>query len=120
MSSSPDPQRELAAALAAISRVVGELGAADGLGAVPDETMQELLYRPVQLYARKVTGDVALRPFPRRHDLKINDVMLTSTEMLHAMNIELFELSMWQSFTGYFVHPHQRTVEEPETEGASS
>jgi hypothetical protein len=32
--------------------------------------------------------------------LTINDVMLVTTEMLHGVNVQVFELSMWQSFTG--------------------
>jgi hypothetical protein len=39
--------------------------------------------------------------------------MLTVTDLLHALNVQLFELSMWQAMTGNCIAPHQR-VDAPQ------
>jgi hypothetical protein len=34
--------------------------------------------------------------------------MVTVTDLLHALNVQLFELSMWQAMSGNSIAPHQR------------
>jgi len=34
--------------------------------------------------------------------------MLLTTDLLHSLNVQLFELSMWQAMTGNTIAPHQR------------
>jgi hypothetical protein len=46
--------------------------------------------------------------------LTVTDAMLATTDILHALNVQLFELSMWQAMTGNCIAPHQR-VDAPQT-----
>jgi hypothetical protein len=71
-----------------------------------------MLASAVKLYAKKAEMGLA-RPFPPGGgDLLVNDVMLTVTDMLHALNVQLFELSMWQAMTGNTVAPQHRSAAE--------
>jgi hypothetical protein len=38
----------------------------------------------------------------------VTDAMVTVTDLLHSLNVQLFELSMWQAMTGNCIAPHQR------------
>lgn len=75
---------------------------------VPDEALQNLLLHAVRLYAAKT--EAGLRsPFPPRGGgATADDVMVTATDMLHALNVQLFELSMWQAMTGNCTAPNHR------------
>ena len=78
---------------------------------VSDRAFQDMLCKAIKLYARKAEMGLA-DPFPPRSgDLTATDVMLTVTDMLHALNVQLFELSMWQAMTGNCIAPHQRAAE---------
>ena len=102
------------------SEVVGRpaeaLGrAADALAAavsdperIGDADLRALIANAVRLYAVKVeTGMRA--PLPAGGGgVTITDVMITVTDLLHALNVQLFELSMWQAMTGNCIAPHQR------------
>ena len=46
--------------------------------------------------------------------LTVTDTMLATTDLLHALNVQMFELSMWQAMTGNCIAPHQR-VDAPPT-----
>ena len=46
--------------------------------------------------------------------MTITDAMLTVTDLRHALNVQLFELSMWQAMTGNCIAPPQR-VDAPQS-----
>jgi len=72
----------------------------------PDERMsdvevQAMLARAVRLYAERVTErEDALVAFPADAQLTATEVMVTVTAMLKAVNLQLFELGMWQTWSG--------------------
>jgi hypothetical protein len=89
--------------------------AADALAAaietpdrVPDAELRTLIANAVRLYAVKAEGGMR-RPVPQDGGgVTITDAMLTVTDLLHSLNVQLFELSMWQAMTGNCIAPHQR------------
>ena len=75
---------------------------------VPDEALQNLLCHAVRLYAVKTEAGLS-SPFPPRDGgVSADDVMIAATDMLHALNLQLFELSMWQAMTGNCIAPKHR------------
>ena len=44
----------------------------------------------------------------------VTEAMIAVTDILHALNTQLFELSMWQAMTGNCIAPHQR-VDAPQS-----
>ena len=88
--SSPDPLDACATRLRA---------ALDEPALVTDAALQQILSAAIRLYAARADlEDVA--PFGPRHVVTANDVMIATTEMLRSVNVQLFELSMWQSLCG--------------------
>jgi hypothetical protein len=66
-----------------------------------DADIQAMLAEAVRLYAeRAAERDGALPAFPASAMVTATDVMMTATAMLKAMNLEVFELGMWQSWSG--------------------
>ena len=67
---------------------------------LPDAALQRLFKACVQLYAQKVDGGNPITPCGNSRDLSATSVMLTASGLLKGANLELFELGMWQSFSG--------------------
>ena len=81
---------------------------------VPDAELRTLIANAVRLYAVKAEGGMR-RPVPQGGGgVTITDAMVTVTDLLHSLNVQLFELSMWQAMTGNCIAPHQR-VDVPHT-----
>lgn len=75
---------------------------------VSDLALQDMMEVVIRFYAKKAEMGMA-SPFPPRGgDLTATDVMLATTDMLHALNVQMFELSMWQAMTGNCVAPQHR------------
>jgi hypothetical protein len=81
---------------------------------VPDDALRALIANAVRLYAVKAEAGMRT-PLPADGGgVTITDAMLTVTDLLHALNVQLFELSMWQAMTGNCIAPHQR-VDAPQS-----
>jgi hypothetical protein len=66
-----------------------------------DSEIQALLARAVRLYAERVTAsDVALPAFPEGAQVTATDAVVATTAILKAVNVQLFELGMWQAWSG--------------------
>ena len=76
------------------------LVAAGGAGAFPDETMRRLMAALVKIYAAKF--DEGQRPALLGADAGISAtaVLVTTSALMKASNLEIFELGMWQSWSG--------------------
>ena len=75
---------------------------------IPDTALRALIANALRLYAVKAEGGMRT-PLPDDGGgVTITDAMLTVTDVLHALNVQLFELSMWQAMTGNCIAPHQR------------
>jgi hypothetical protein len=99
-----------------IDPVAETLGrAADALAAaigdpdrVPDAALRTLLAEVLRLYAVKAENGMRTPLPPGGGGVTVTDAMLAVTDVLHALNTQLFELSMWQAMTGNCIAPHQR------------
>jgi hypothetical protein len=66
-----------------------------------DADVQAMLARAVQLYAgRAAEREAGLAAFPAEAQVTATEVMVTVTAMLKAVNLQLFELGMWQTWSG--------------------
>jgi hypothetical protein len=66
-----------------------------------DADIQALLAKAVRLYAeRAAENDGALAAFPAGAPVTPTDVVVTVTAMLRAVNLQVFELGMWQAWSG--------------------
>jgi hypothetical protein len=94
--------------------------AADALAAavadpdrIADADLRAVLAAALRLYAVKAENGMRV-PLPAGGGgVTITDAMLLTTDVLHALNVQLFELSMWQAMTGNCIAPHQR-VDSPQ------
>ena len=69
--------------------------------ALNDNEIQALLARAVKLYAeRAAASDTPLPAFPEGAQVTATDAVVTITAMLKAVNVQLFELGMWQAWSG--------------------
>ena len=67
-----------------------------------DADIQALLARAVKLYAeRAATREAPLPAFPEGADVTATDAVVTTTAILKAVNVQLFELGMWQAWSGH-------------------
>ncbi len=69
-------------------------------GAFPDETMRHLMAVLVKIYAAKF--DEGQRPalLDAGSDVSATAVLVTTSALMKASNLEIFELGMWQSWSG--------------------
>ena len=66
-----------------------------------DAEIQAMLAKAVRLYAeRAAEREGALAAFPADAKVTATEVMVTTTAMLKAVNLQLFELGMWQAWSG--------------------
>lgn len=66
-----------------------------------DAEIQTMLAEAVRAYAeRAAERDGGLPPFPAQSPMTATDVMIAATAMLTAVNVQLFELGMWQGWSG--------------------
>ena len=99
----------------ALARATAELAAAIGApDRVPDAEFRALIANAVRLYAIKAENGMRAPLPPDGGGATITDAMVICTDLLHALNVQLFELSMWQAMTGNCIAPHQR-VDAPQS-----
>ncbi len=66
-----------------------------------DAEIQSMLAQAVRSYAaRSAESDNALPAFPADAQMTATEVMVTVTAMLKAVNLQVFELGMWQAWSG--------------------
>jgi hypothetical protein len=76
------------------SEVIAHFGSGTDL---TDEALQELMGTAVRLYAERVErgGDLAI---VKPSAIAATEALLTTSALLRAVNVEVFELGLWQSF----------------------
>ena len=62
--------------------------------------LQALMAAVCKSYAARVDGGEEVLPLPQRGGATATDVMITASGLLKAANLAVFELGMWQSWTG--------------------
>ena len=78
-----------------------ERALASGRRDIPSkEALQALMAAMCKTYAARVDAGEELLPLPERGGATATDVMITASGLLKAANLAVFELGMWQSWTG--------------------
>lgn len=104
MSSSDGPERPAEI----LSRAAETLGAAiTDPDRIPDVELRALIANAVRLYAAKAENGMRT-PLPPGAGVTVTETMIATTDLLHAVNVQMFELAMWQAMTGNCIAPHQR------------
>ena len=67
---------------------------------LPDELVQQAFTAMTRLYTVKFQMGERWMPFASDREMPATAVMIMSTAMLRAVNLELFELGMWQAWSG--------------------
>jgi hypothetical protein len=68
--------------------------------ALSPEAMQTLMGALCRVYAAQVENGAKHTPIPEGQVVSPTGVMLTASGLLRAANLAVFELGMWQSWTG--------------------
>ena len=75
---------------------------------IPDDALRALIASVVRLYALKAENGMR-KPLPAGGGgVTVTETMVTVTDLLHALNVQMFELAMWQAMSGNCIAPHQR------------
>jgi len=64
------------------------------------EAMQALMTALCRVYSAQVENGARFTPIPEGQVVSPTGVMLTASGLLRAANLAVFELGMWQSWTG--------------------
>jgi len=104
--SSPDVREQPGLTL---TRASDALAAAMGNPAlIPDDEFRALIANTLRIYALKAENGMHTPLPPDGGGVTVTDTMLAVTDVMHALNVQVFELSMWQAMTGNCIAPHQR------------
>ena len=68
--------------------------------AISEEAMQTLMATLCRLYAAQVENGAKYTPIAEGQIVSPTGVMVTASGLLRAANLAVFELGMWQSWTG--------------------
>ena len=73
---------------------------ADAIDRPSDSDIQHMLAKAVRLYAERAAERDGALPAFTAEAVTATDVMVTVTAMLKAANLQIFELGMWQAWSG--------------------
>jgi hypothetical protein len=78
-----------------------EASLADGrLDLLAPQTLQALLGAACKAYAAQIEAGQTMAALSQRTTVTPTEVMITASGLLRAANLAVFELGMWQSWTG--------------------
>jgi hypothetical protein len=69
------------------------------LDLVSADALQALIAAACRVYSARTEAGEQFTPVPK-HSISATDVMLTASGLLRAADLAVFELGMWQSWTG--------------------
>jgi hypothetical protein len=104
--SSSEPVEHPAQALARAAAVLA--AGLDDPDRIPDAELRALMANLVRLYAAKAENGMRTPLPPDGGGVTVTETMIAVTDLLHAVNVQVFELSMWQAMSGNCIAPHQR------------
>lgn len=99
MSTSDDRKVKISELASEIAAVFADVIEEDCLSDVPDDALGQLFASIVRLYAAKAQQGNPPRPFARNSGITATDVMIGCTAMLEGVNVPLFDLALWQSWS---------------------
>ena len=68
--------------------------------AIEDDDLRGALAALVRIFGERAAEDRKFLPFPEGHHVTATEGMIAVTAILRALNLQLFELGMWQNWTG--------------------
>ena len=95
----PSPQAATRPKPSALLQRLNAASPTAGLTCSTPEALQTLLAAACRLYAARRAAGEELAPVPK-NSLAATDVMITASGLLQAANLAVFELGMWQGWTG--------------------
>jgi len=93
------PQNELSQQAIRLAREI-ERQFAKSENALSVEALQTLMATLCRIYSAQVESGAKFTPIPEGQVVNPTGVMLTASGLLRAANLAVFELGMWQSWTG--------------------
>ena len=99
----PKPERPPTTGSSGRKRLAAEIerrSPAASANALSIEAMQALMAAVCRVYAAQVEAGEQVTAAPGRGGATPTDVMVTASGLLKAANLAVFELGMWQSWTG--------------------
>jgi hypothetical protein len=98
----PKPKTPQTGLSADAIRLAGEIEEAfkKSDGAITEEAMQTLMGTLCRVYAAQVENGAKYTPIAEGQIVSPTGVMVTASGLLRAANLAVFELGMWQSWTG--------------------
>ena len=72
----------------------------EAIARASDSEIQEMLANAVRLYAERASERDGALPAFAPDAATATDVMVTASGLLRSANLAVFELGMWQSWTG--------------------
>ena len=72
----------------------------DTVTQLSDAEIQAMLAKAVRLYSERAAKRESALPAFAADAVTATDVMVTATAMLKAVNLQVFELGMWQNWSG--------------------
>jgi hypothetical protein len=70
------------------------------LDAITPEALQAVIAAVCRIYSAHVEAGHQFLPLPNQNRVMDTDVMVMASSLLRAVNLQVFELGMWQSWTG--------------------
>lgn len=96
MSSSPDAAARLETAARELAAAAEQALAGGNTAAVPDAVVQQMLTAATRLFATKVEAERRyFMPVTARDAVTATEAATMITELLRAVDLNLFDLSMW-------------------------
>lgn len=83
-----------------IADAIENLDRLSDLSSLPVEDVQRIFTAAFHIYARLSEATGLGDPFTEVNDITATQVVATATAVLHAQNLEVFELALWQSWGG--------------------
>jgi hypothetical protein len=98
--SGPDAASDISAAAEKVAAEIGRALAEGRADALTDHAIQALMAAACRSYAARVEATGDFPPLAARSLVSPTDVMVTASGLLKSANLAVFELGMWQSWTG--------------------
>jgi enoyl-[acyl-carrier-protein] reductase (NADH) len=96
----PDAAGDISAAAQKVAADIGRALAEGRANALSAAAIQALMAAACLSYSARVEAMGEFPPLAARSRVTSTDVMITASGLLKAANLAVFELGMWQSWTG--------------------
>jgi hypothetical protein len=95
-----DQPSALSADAIKLAATIEQALAQGSLDTLSKDALQALMAASCKAYAAQIEAGADLVPLGPRSGVSPTDVMVTASGLLRAVNLAVFELGMWQSWTG--------------------